>query len=688
MMMYMMAYVVVVSVPILLAAVVGARTLRNARRPERLVWLGALALTFALPLIGLTRASADTAAERIPPPSVAEQTSTVVAPLPETGLVGLPDVLEVPPTPQVVLTASDSRLDLDAALMIIWALASFTLLIRWSVGSLRLHRRLKAATPGIEGDIEVWFTRDVGPAVAGVVRPRVVLPEWLSSLPQSQRTLVVEHEHEHVRAADPLVVAVARAARIATPWNPVTWLLTSYLKRGVELDCDRRVLRRHPDVETYGSTLLAISSLHQGSLYGAAAFAETSLRQRILAMTTRPGSTSIVSVVGALVLGAVLLVGVFEVPVPAVRMHLDVEPPVGGDPPFPVTTQRLDAETERLSAEIAALREQVAALSQLQTRTSERADAAESELQALLDRLASAESAMEERPVVPVDQSRTGTITGVMADEVSGLRLPRVQVYLRGTGIGGLTNDQGRYVLMAVPPGEHEVVAERIGYRESTQTVSVIAGEATPADFLLREVAVQLGGVLVTEDPVVRRNTWDHPRILIDGMPVGDHEYGLDRLDELQAEGRIESIEVFQPEEAMELFGSRYRGGVIGVTTKDPDAEREWPDRDVSAPGQPTFTPFTVRPQLLNPDEVEAAIQEAYPQELREGGVGGTVHVYLFINDRGTVEDTRISQSSGYQALDDAALATAAIQRFSPALNRDEAVAVWVSMPMTFLQGM
>lgn len=103
---------------------------------------------------------------------------------------------------------------------------------------------------------------------------------------------------------------------------------------------------------------------------------------------------------------------------------------------------------------------------------------------------------------------------------------------------------------------------------------------------------------------------------------------------------------------------------------------------DISA--APTFTPFTVAPAILNRDEVVRAMEREYPPLLRDAGIGGTVRVYFFIDENGTVKDYRIDQSSGHQALDDAALAVAGVYRFSPALNRDKKVPVWVSFPITF----
>jgi protein TonB len=103
---------------------------------------------------------------------------------------------------------------------------------------------------------------------------------------------------------------------------------------------------------------------------------------------------------------------------------------------------------------------------------------------------------------------------------------------------------------------------------------------------------------------------------------------------------------------------------------------------DLSA--APTFTPFTVAPSILNRNDVIRAMEREYPPLLRDAGIGGTVRVYFFIDESGSVQDTRIDQSSGHQALDDAALEVAGIYRFSPALNRDKQVPVWVSFPITF----
>ena len=98
----------------------------------------------------------------------------------------------------------------------------------------------------------------------------------------------------------------------------------------------------------------------------------------------------------------------------------------------------------------------------------------------------------------------------------------------------------------------------------------------------------------------------------------------------------------------------------------------------------PTFTPFTVRPELTNSRAVGDAMEEAYPPLLRDAGIGGTVDVWFLIDEEGHVVRTQVDKSSGHKALDDAALTVANMIEFGPAFNRDKPVPVWISLPITF----
>ncbi|HSJ24414.1 MAG TPA: energy transducer TonB [Longimicrobiales bacterium] len=105
-------------------------------------------------------------------------------------------------------------------------------------------------------------------------------------------------------------------------------------------------------------------------------------------------------------------------------------------------------------------------------------------------------------------------------------------------------------------------------------------------------------------------------------------------------------------------------------------------DADISR--APTFTPMTVRPELRNQSEVQRALVRNYPPLLRDAGIGGTPVVWFFIDEEGRVINTQLSKSSGHAALDEAAMNVAQVMRFSPALNRDRRVQVWVEIPIVF----
>ena len=500
MILYAMLYAVAVGVPVLMAAAVLAAALRRYGRSERGVWLVGLLLGLALPIGGLLQVS-----RRGTPGASAAPIDAL------TGVIGLPEI--------VVLSDAPARLGFDQLVVLPWLLASGFLALRWMVGAMRLADAGRSWRPGTLDGVPVWRTRRHGPAVAGFVRPRVLVPEWLASMPAHRRSLVLLHEQEHIRAGDPWLMLVSRIAPVLAPWNPVMWVLSSRLLRAIELDCDRRVLRQHPDVRAYGTTLIEVSSRDSGRLVALAAFAESEapLRSRILSMTTPSRTVSVVALLVSMVFGVVLMVAAFEIPIPTIRAELEIGP---GTTEAEPAASRPVARVEPTPA----VRERPAA--------------------------AEAEAA---RPPEPSEPAR-----------------PRVEE----------------------PVSVEAVLVER-------------------------------------RAQAARREATARPE----------------------------------------------------PTTRPEPAPRPVDDRVSQAP---TFTPFTMAPQLLNLAEVQRALASEYPTVLRDSGIGGRVDIWFFIDAEGAVRQTRINQSSGYEPLDQAALNVAGVYRFSPAMNRDERVPVWVSLPITF----
>lgn len=136
---------------------------------------------------------------------------------------------------------------------------------------------------------------------------------------------------------------------------------------------------------------------------------------------------------------------------------------------------------------------------------------------------------------------------------------------------------------------------------------------------------------------------------------------------------------------AMLLFGAIL---VVGLAVVIPgitgEGARMEPGAGMDISAEPVFTPYTVKPDYVNRAEIMAALESEYPPLLRDAGIGGTAIVWFFIDETGTVQNQVINETSGHTALDEAALRVARVFRFTPAMNRDRAVPVWVSLPVTF----
>ena len=95
-------------------------------------------------------------------------------------------------------------------------------------------------------------------------------------------------------------------------------------------------------------------------------------------------------------------------------------------------------------------------------------------------------------------QAQTGTITGTVTDAASTRAMGSVQVHVVGTGLGTLTRDNGRYIILNVPAGIHTVRAVSIGYGQTDVEVTVSGGGTAQQDFALRAQALGLDEIVVT----------------------------------------------------------------------------------------------------------------------------------------------------------------------------------------------
>jgi len=94
--------------------------------------------------------------------------------------------------------------------------------------------------------------------------------------------------------------------------------------------------------------------------------------------------------------------------------------------------------------------------------------------------------------------AQTGTVQGQIVDASTGQPLPSAQISVEGTGLGGLTNNQGRFLILNVPVGQQTVRALLIGYSPEQATVTVAVGQTATLDFRLSSSALEMDEIVVT----------------------------------------------------------------------------------------------------------------------------------------------------------------------------------------------
>jgi protein TonB len=77
-------------------------------------------------------------------------------------------------------------------------------------------------------------------------------------------------------------------------------------------------------------------------------------------------------------------------------------------------------------------------------------------------------------------------------------------------------------------------------------------------------------------------------------------------------------------------------------------------------------------------------VQPRYPAGARRHGIQGTTVLRVFVASDGRVTDVGIEKTAGHADLDEAAADAVRRWRFDPARRGDEAVAMWVLLPVEF----
>lgn len=150
----------------------------------------------------------------------------------------------------------------EAALTALWGTGALLFLAAHIGKYLRFLRRAKRwrSPAGSYGGLPVYRCAAVSsPVLAGLLRPRVYVPEGLCGEPYEFALL---HEHAHFLRRDLWYKALLVWVNALFWFHPLVWLLRRSAERDVEIACDAQVLRGKDFVyrQRYGAALLSFAA--------------------------------------------------------------------------------------------------------------------------------------------------------------------------------------------------------------------------------------------------------------------------------------------------------------------------------------------------------------------------------------------------------------------------------------------
>ncbi len=223
---------------------------------------------------------------------------------------------------------------------------------------------------------------------------------------------------------------------------------------------------------------------------------------------------------------------------------------------------------------------------------------------------------VEQRELNPSDAN----VIGHVIDKKSGEHLAFINIFLKGTTIGTVSDATGHYFLKNLPEGKYTLVMQSIGYQTIERTVTLRKGKTLEVNFEALEDAISLDGVVVSANrnettrrlapslvnvldsrmfeannatslsdglnfqpgvrvenncqncgfQQVRINGLEGPytQILLDSRPIFSALTGVYGLEQVPA-NMIERVEVMRGGGSA-LFGSSAIAGTINIITKEP----------------------------------------------------------------------------------------------------------------------
>jgi bla regulator protein BlaR1 len=330
-----MLYVVMVTLLLSIGALFAERAARLKRGRTRWIWMTAIVASLAIPTLIA---------------SVSVELPNVVTPAVAQKVVALREVTTQALSPVMWISGSAVEphgwRDFDALLTTLWRAASGAMLLALIASGVHLFLRKRRWETGTVAGAPVYMTGDVGPAVVGLLRPRIVVPKWVTMALPRHQSAVIAHEQSHLDAGDPQLFTFALALLVFMPWNLPLWWQLRRLRYAIEVDCDARVVAGGLDPAHYGETLITVGERQSAYVGAVAAMSESRsfLEERIRIMLSKPVKWRRVGMAALAGVSLALTALAAQVSPPNVRT-VDATPQAGATKPAERVAIKLPAAT-------------------------------------------------------------------------------------------------------------------------------------------------------------------------------------------------------------------------------------------------------------------------------------------------------------------------------------------------------
>lgn len=220
-----------------------------------------------------------------------------------------------------------------AGVVLIWCVGMVVTLLMAGLAQRRYRCRLADAEVMSDRSSR-WpvlraISTDVGPALVGAWRSRIVLPaDFESRYDATEQMLILAHEATHARRRDGWWCLLAQLVVAAFWFHPLAWWALAALRHDQELACDAAVLREHGNRRSYANAMLKTQAAGLALPIGCAWSPRHPLTDRIAMLKQSPSShlQARLGLIAGLVLATIVTGAVYAASRPAIHVAATPSP--------------------------------------------------------------------------------------------------------------------------------------------------------------------------------------------------------------------------------------------------------------------------------------------------------------------------------------------------------------------------